>query len=293
MLDATKKPAFYIVGAGIIGITGCTMVMNGIYFRSQGHIELEKNVLMVGGLCMDLVKIFGLGFVVQAAIKRSYFKALIGGLIWSVCVLSGLVAANGFALMTRSYITAEQSDANEKLAKVKKKYDDKLADLTTLKAELDAMKNNERYLRTAGCSVPEPRMTVESRYFCTKLSTHKDKIKEAELQVYLAEKEVPKDQTSKPVDPQMTFYASMFQVPIQTLVQYWALGIAIAFELVSSFGMFSMSPTRRKFVRTGEVVDEDDLDQPAKRGPGRPKGSKNKPKLAVVDGHNVNATDAA
>ena len=292
MIDASKKLAFYITGSAVLAITASTMVMNAKYGYSQGHDDLEKGLFVVAGISMDLVKVFGLVFVVQAWSKRNWFKATIGTAIWAICVLYGFIAASGFALSSRTYNTAEQTFSNSKIEKAQETYNILLSDLNTLKKEQDTMKTNQRYLSTAGCTVPEVRMTVESRYFCTQYFTHLNKISDKTSEVKLAKDKVPQDTYIKPVDPQMVFWADAFQIPMKKLLQHWSIGIAISFELISALGMYAISPTRRQPIRR-EDESPDIEAAPVKRGPGRPKGSKNKPKLAVVDGKNVNTTEAA
>lgn len=300
MIDATKKPAFYAVTTGILGITACTMIMNAKFGYSQGHDDLEKWLFVVAGVGMDLVKVFGLGFIVTAAIKKSYFKALSGGAIWAMCVAYGLWCASGFAVTGRTYNIAEATFSNDQLKTVKREYESQLADLNRMKEQLDTMKGNERYKSTAGCSVPEDRMRTDSRFFCTDFATQKEKVSKKEVEVYLAKQKVPTDEYAKPADPQMSFWADALNLPMNKMLQYWAIVLAIGFEMVSAFGMFAISPTRRKPVRTasGEVIIPEDDDTaetetPVRRGPGRPKGSKNKPKLVVVAGENVSGTRAA
>lgn len=277
MIDASpRKATYYVCAAGILAITACTSIMNMRYGYSQGHDDIEKWMFVVAGLSTDLVKVFGLPFAAIAWSKNFKFKATVAFFMWLGVFMYGLSNAAGFALTARVNKNAEQVFDNSTMQQKRNEYTLALSNLKRLKEEQDTMKTNQRYLSTSGCTVPEARMAPESRIFCSQYIVHVQKIIDAEQEVARTKRVLPTEKFEKPVDPQMVFFAKITGVPTEKITEIWALAVAVLFECVSGFGMYVISPTRRVPVRAEEVK----VATARKKG-GRPKGSKNKPKLVV------------
>jgi hypothetical protein len=293
MLDTSKRTSHWIAALAIMAVSACSMVMNATFGYSLGSTDLEKWTFVVAGVGLDFFKVFGLGFVAMAFYKKYYVKGSAAFICWITCVVYSLVAATGFAATTRSNVTSERTFEVGKITKVNTEYETQKSELNTLLEEMATMKNNVRYLSTAGCSVPEARMKTESRYFCTQFQTKQDNINEKRTAVFVAKEKVPANEFVKDPDPQMTFYSSLFNIPVAALISYWAIGLAIVFELVSSLGMYSISSSRMKHVylakNNGQIKsvqyteNEDGLMEATMvKRRGRPKGSKNKPKNSMA-----------
>lgn len=283
MIDVSKRSARMGAAVGILLVTGCTMLMNAQFGWSLGSVDLERYTFVVASVALDLYKVFGLGFVVAAVITNKWPKAFAAFLVWAVTVCYGITAGIGFAAMTRSNSVAERTYHNQKIEAVQNDYNNKKQYLDRLNEELATMKNNERYTGSASCSVPEVRMRTETRMFCSHFGTHKEKIEKAEVDLFLAKEKLPKtdDTFIRDPDPQMTFWAQMTGMKITDLINRWAIALALVFEIVSSLGMYAISPTRKKYetssgtIRDGVPLKKDGT--PMKRR-GRP------PKLHVVNG---------
>lgn len=281
MIDVSKRSARMGAAAGILAVTGCTMLMNAQFGWSLGSTELEKYTFVIASVSLDLYKVFGLGFVIAALLISRYTKAVAAFLVWAVCVGYGLTAGIGFAAMTRSHSVAERTFHNQKIESVQNDYNNKKLYLDRLTEELATMKNNERYLKSASCTVPEERMREETRIFCSQFGVQKEKIEKAEVDLFMAKGKLPQkdDVYVRDPDPQMTFWSQMTGMDIKTLINRWAIALAVVFEIVSSLGMYAISPSRKKYeytstsVRDGIPLKKDGT--PMKKR-GRP------PKLSVV-----------
>jgi hypothetical protein len=275
MIDASTKLARSVVGFGVIVAAGCTMAMNAKFGWSIGSDDLEKYMYAVFSVSLDICKLLGLGFVAHAWSKKYRAKALVALIVWVTAVAYSLVAAVGFAAMTRSHVQADRGF-------VSLQHQQKIDNHKVLAKELEAMKNNERYGRTAACTVPVSRMTTESKDFCHLFEVKTKEVADAAAQLPTT--------MIKDADPQMTFFASMTGIEVSKLIQYWAVALAIVAEIVASLGTYAFSSSRAKPVyvsKSGRVQEEvaetqGEIVQAVKRRPGRPKGSKNKPKLQLV-----------
>lgn len=276
MIDSSSKLTRSIVPLGIMSVTAVTMIMNAKFGYSLGSDDLEKWSFVALGIGVDICKVFGLGFIVSAFVKKDRLKASLGLLVWISLVSYSFIAGIGFASMTRSNITAERSHDNDKITAAKLAVKTKLADIERMTTERDVMKSNQRYTSTAACSAPKDRMKPESIVFCDSYYRKYNEILDAKKEVEHLKFAVPKDEVVKDADPQMSFFASNLGYTLKNMVAIWAVYIAIIAELVSSIGTYAFSPTRAKIgtykikVATG-----------VKRR-GRPPGSVNKPKLYSV-----------
>lgn len=280
--DKVNRRCAYI-GIGLVSVSA--FAMNAKYSMSLGSDDFERVLMLAVSLGIDTFKFFGLTFIAAAAVKRKWLKAAAAMFVWSICVLYATTAAMGFATMTRSHVVAANDYRAEKINHVKEAFERARDKYKTANEELQTMKGNERYKSTAGCTVPEERMRTASRYFCTDFKTKKDEVAVKEISYKEALKNAPKDEFVVDSDPQMTFFASMSGVKKTTLVQYWALAIALVIETISALGNFAISPSRMAASKGSQEQRNEVPRVPVvevKKRRGRPPGSKNKPKLHVV-----------
>tara|TARA_R110000868_G_scaffold25423_11_gene99257 strand:+ start:8745 stop:9614 length:870 start_codon:yes stop_codon:yes gene_type:complete len=289
MIDAGSKLSRVVVGGGVLFVTGVTMVMNAKFGHSLGSDDLEKWSFVALGIGIDICKVLGLAYVMTAFSKKFYLKAVLGLAVWMGCVSYSFIAGIGFAAMTRSNITAEKSYENDKIRDAKQAFKNKVADIERLKNELDLMKYNPRYATSTACSAPKERMTKESLVFCDSYFAKHNEIAETKKEVEILKAGVPAHSFTKDADPQMTFFSTNLGVSIPKMVAIWALYMAIISELVSSVGTFAFSPTRAK-PDYGKANKEEKIAKPARLDAegieirrGRKPGSKNRPKLHVVN----------
>ena len=279
MIDSSSRVSRSVVPVGVMCVTAVTMVMNAKFGYSLGSDDLERWAFVALGVGVDVCKVFGLGFIVSAFAKKDNLKGVLGLVVWLSLVSYSFVAGIGFASMTRSNITAERVHENEKINAAKQAVKTKLADIERMTSERDVMKENQRYVSTAGCSVPKERMKPESALYCDNYFAKYNEILEAQKEIPGLRAAIPKDEVIKDADPQMSFFAANLGFTLTNMVAIWAVYMAIIAELVSSVGTYAFSPTRAKSRSSDKQVPE--IAEKKKRG--RPVGSVNKPKLRVVN----------
>lgn len=281
MIDASSKVSRAIVPVGIMFVTSVTIAMNAKFGASLSSDVMESWLFIAMGVGIDICKVFGLAYVMTAFSKKFWLKATLGLAVWMGCVSYSFIAGIGFASMTRANMTAEKSHDNNKITSAETALKTKIADLERLKGEYDVMKTNQRYTSTAGCTAPTERMRPESVVFCDSYFRKINVIADAKRDVELLTAKAPKDGVVKDADPQMTFFSKHLGFTIENMVAAWALYMAIIAELVSSIGTYAFSPTRAKpsvrRVRATKQASETVVRR------GRPPGSKNRPKLHVVN----------
>lgn len=281
----------YAALAGITMVSAAAFAMNAKYSMSLGSDAFEQKLMLLVSLGIDIYKFFGLTFIAMALVKRKWFKAMAASVVWIICLAYATTAAMGFATMTRSHVNSQLNHKAEQINHVKESFNGAKNRYETAKEEFETMKNNERYKSTAGCSVPEVRMRTESRYFCTDFKTQKEKMDALEI-VYKEElkKKPVNEEIAYDSDPQMTFFATWFNVKKENLIQYWALALALVIETVSALGNFAVSPSRMSHKKKEDIKEDrketssssEDEVSVFKKKRGRPVGSKNKPKLRIV-----------
>jgi hypothetical protein len=282
MIDASSKLGRSLPNCAILVCCACTMVMNAKFGWSLGADKLEKGLYTVFSVALDVLKAFGLAFVFNALWKAHYTKAVCAAVIWIVTVVYSANAAVGFSISTRATAVSEKQHGED----YKK---DQIATAKRISSELDVMRTSAMYLGTAGCSTERARMSVSAERFCYTLYLPKYGT------LLELEKDLPTSYVAD-VDPYTTFVANLSKYPREYVSLAFAVIMAVVAELVSSVGTYAYSSSRmkseyrrpwktrfRKFWKSKAVATA----EPARRGPGRPPGSKNKPKLAAVGGRQV------
>lgn len=287
MIDTSSKSALWLAPTGVIIAAVCTTVMNIKFGVSLGSDELEKTIYGLFGIALDICKVFGLAFVANAFAKGYYAKGLAASLVWLTAVCYSLVAATGFAAMTRSNTTAERTHSVEQQAQSIENHKRSIDKYRRLESELNVMKQNHRYYSSDGCTTAEKKMNFDTHRFCT---IYQDKV----LELKEAQKSIDTYSTQLPtvfvadVDPQMTFFGKLTGLSKDLLVTYWSFGLAIVAEIVSSFGTYGFSSSRSKTtyvpISQRPTVEHarPEVQPKRKKRKGRPAGSKNKPKLRLV-----------
>lgn len=282
MMITSDKWSNRIVQVAVAVVSLITAVMNARYGYSVGANEVEKWLLVGFGIAIDIVKFLGLRYATNAFMKRYWVKGVGAMFGWSLAVLYGFNAALGFAAMTRTHMVEEASHYQKKVEKADKAYDAKFAHLQNLRKELEEMKNNPRYKSTTACSVPESRMTNESVFFCRTYYQKMGEIETAKKEVDVAEAagkaeiRAIEDKVVSDPDPLMTMYSKWLGIAKEKLTFGWAVVFAFIAETIASVGNWAFSPSRMKPVRREKL-------ETIRRRRGRSLGSRNKPKLTVVN----------
>lgn len=286
VIDAGTKTSRNILGAAVISVAALTMVMNAMYGYKLGRDLEEKIAFAAAGVAFDIIKILAVFWVVQAFMKKNWIKGLVGSAIFIGTVAYSLSTATGFALNLRA---SSMHDTEKKLETIKllqrdfNRFDEEYGRLAK---ELEAMQTNVRYLSTASCSVPQEKMTNESKIFCTAYFRQYTKTEEAKKLVGPAKEALDKAMTDNPhlvVDPLMKFLSAKSGWTVEDVMAAWAIAFAFLLEGVASFGLYAFSATRMKptvgVVQTSETTETKvvyNKDGSVRKKPGR------KPKMKIV-----------
>lgn len=286
MMLTSDKSTTIVVQSAVIVVSICTAGMNARYGYTQGAHEIEKWMFVAVALCFDVLKFMGLRYVATAFLKKYWVKGTLGFMAWLIVSIYGLNSALGFAMATRSHMQAEQAFEASKHTSVDAAYKNKFDHLEKLQSDLKEYTKNPRYARTTACSVPNERMTNESKFFCQVYWRKEAEIAEAKKEVAAAEEKMKQEKGDKKfvadADPLMSMYAKLGAWKLDEVTMTWALVFAFMMEVVSSVGNYAFSPSRKVPVRKEEApVEEVPVIEKKRRG--RPPGSKNKPKLVVVN----------
>jgi hypothetical protein len=273
IVDATSKTGRALPNVAIWACAGVTMAMNAKFGYSLGSDDFERWMYVAFGIALDVCKVMGLAFAAHHFFKGYWIKGTFATLVWAAAVTYSGTAALGFAAMTRSHVTGEQAYENDKITTARNEFN-------RYAKEVETYKKNPFYDHTHGCTREQNKMSGAQAWFCDQYAF---KVKEMEK----AKTDLPKKYVA-PADPQMLFFASLTGKSKDEMLKMWAMMIAVIAELAASVGTYAFSASRAKPVRTTRsapkltVVQPTNVNGEQKRRPGRPKGSKNKPKLELV-----------
>lgn len=275
--DSSSKTVRYTIIAAVVGVTAATATMNAVYGYKLGADPFEKKMFAFASVMIDIIKVLALGFVAQAFVKGYKIKALVGTLIWMLCLTYSWNAAMGFAMNARAVANAEKAfhastvkSGQENVAILKNKYD-------RLATEFETMKSNKRYGATAGCTVPKKKLTKEAFEFCNTYWAAHVNLEDALKAWTDAQKANPMTAVIDS-DPHLTFMAGKLGVSIPAMMMILAAIFATLLEGISGVGQYAYSNSRA----VAKLVRNKDGSIRKKRG--RKPGVKNKagrPKLVV------------
>jgi hypothetical protein len=202
-------------------------------------------------------KVLGLGAAVVAWSKGLKKKAVAAFIVWLAAVAYSLVAAVGFASLTRATVTAERTAESRKVqdarneverlrGEVKKIRDSQETTYILAKDRLQTVKNGDRFARTSGCT---DATVTNSKEFCNAYWVARREAEDAKKAMEsptvqdlpaIAEKAMPHGAEVE-ADPQAAQFARMTGATPERVAIVFAIGFAVIAELVSSLGSFAMS----------------------------------------------------
>jgi hypothetical protein len=243
--------------------------MNWQYGYSLGETEFNAYVLGAASIAADCMKALLPFFIFAAFRHRNWSQALGGSALWAVCILYALTSAVGFASQNRSDTTgtramqaAKYEDLRAELGRVldEQKWLDKHRSIGMVEAEIEAAKQNPRWLPSEGCT----NATIQiSREFCE----HYHKL-QAERAAALKNEALAKRAqvvrselagldgraAGKESDPQASMIAKIFGLDIKQVELGLTILITLLVELGSSMGLYVSTSTWRVHEHIGRPV---------------------------------------
>lgn len=275
--DSSSKTVRNIIITAVVGVTIATATMNAMYGYNLGADLFEKRMFAFASVMIDVIKVLALSFVATAFVKGYKVKALVGSLLWILCLFYSWNAAMGFSMNARAVANAEKAfkastvqSGQENVAILKKKHD-------RLATEFETMKQNKRYGALAGCTVPKARLSKEGLEFCNSYWVAHVNLERA-LEAWTEAQKANPMTAVIDTDPHLSFMASKIGVSIPAMMMILAAVFATLLEGISGVGQYAYSNTRA----VAKLVRNKDGSVRKKRG--RKPGVKNKagrPKLVV------------
>lgn len=275
--DSSSKTVRNIIITAVVGVTIATATMNGMYGYKLGADKFEKRMFAFASVMIDVIKVLALSFVATAFVKGYKVKALVGSLLWVLCLFYSWNAAMGFSMNARAVANAEKmfqastvKSGQENVNILKNKYD-------RLVTEFETMKSNKRYGNSAGCTVPEKKLSKEGLEFCNRYWAAHITLEDALKAWTEAQKANPMTAVIDS-DPHLSFMAGKLGVSVPAMMMILAAVFATLLEGISGVGQYAYSNSRA----VAKLVRNKDGSIRKKRG--RKPGVKNKagrPKLVV------------
>ena len=275
--------------------------MNWQYGYSLGETEFNAYVLGAASIAADCLKALLPFFIFAAFRHRNWSQALGGSALWAVCILYALTSAVGFASQNRSDTTslrvmeaAKYEDLRSELARVQdqQKWLDKHRSVGMIEAEIQAAKQNARWVPSEGCT--NATITI-SREFCEsyhKLQAELAAAKKDEAlqlrgdEIRTALRGVNGRAATKDSDPQASMIAKIFNLDIKQVELGLTILITLLVELGSSMGLYVSTSTWRVHEHIGrpapaEPVKIVEIMEPVTFAPMIPQPRREPPQLAL------------
>jgi hypothetical protein len=246
----------------VFGAFGCvaslillcvSAAMNWQYGYSLGETQFNAHVLGAASIAADCMKALLPFFIFAAWRNRIWSQALGGSALWAVCILYALTSAIGFASTNRSDTTGARTmqaekyeDLRTELGRVidQQKWLEKHRSVDMVEAEIEAAKQNDRWVPSQGCT----NATIDiSREFCTtyhKLQAElaaakKDEALQKradEIRVHLGE--MDGRAAARVADPQATMISKLLGFDIKQVELGLTILVTLLVELGSSMGLY-------------------------------------------------------
>jgi len=245
---------------GIAGVTAAAVLllvsaaMNWRFGYTLGKSEFESQLYGGASAAADCFKALLPFFIFAALRNRSYSQALGGALLFAVCFSYSLTSSLGFAALNRADITGVR------LLKVET-HSDLRADLErsrealkalpahrpagTVNGEIDAFKQNGRWLSSAGCAdaTAAKSMTYCEGFFKLKaelaIAEQADKLEGKVSQLSTRLGALDSEAGTKATDPQSQMLANLTGRTTEEVQMSLTVLIALLVELGASLGFYT------------------------------------------------------
>ena len=245
---------------GIAGVTAAAVLllvsaaMNWRFGYTLGKSEFESQLYGGASAAADCFKALLPFFIFAALRNRSYSQALGGALLFAVCFSYSLTSSLGFAALNRADITGLRVLKVETHADLRADLERSREDLKVLPAhrpvgtvagEIEAFKQNGRWLSSAGCA---DATAVKSMSYCEgffklkaelAIAEQADKLEGKISQLNKRVSELDSAAAAKATDPQSQMLASLTGRSTEEIQLGLTLLIALLVELGASLGFYT------------------------------------------------------
>ncbi len=245
---------------GIAGVTAAAVLllvsaaMNWRFGYTLGKSEFESQLYGGASAAADCFKALLPFFIFAALRNRSYSQALGGALLFSVCFSYSLTSSLGFAALNRADITGLRVLKVEKHADLRADLERSRETLKglpthrpagTVNGEIDAFKQNGRWLSSAGCAdaTASKSMTYCEGFFKLKaelaIAEQADKLEAKVSQLSTRLSALDSEAGAKATDPQSQMLASLTGRSTEEIQMGLTVLIALLVELGASLGFYT------------------------------------------------------
>ena len=245
---------------GIAGVTAAAVLllvsaaMNWRFGYTLGKSEFESQLYGGASAAADCFKALLPFFIFAALRNRSYSQALGGALLFAVCFSYSLTSSLGFAALNRADITGLRVLKVETHADLRADLERSREELKSLPArrpvgtvagEIEAFKQNGRWLSSAGCAEAT---AVKSMSYCEgffklkaelAIAEQSDKLEAKISQLTNRVSELDSAAAAKATDPQSQMLASLTGRSTEEIQLGLTLLIALLVELGASLGFYT------------------------------------------------------
>ena len=245
---------------GIAGVTAAAVLllvsaaMNWRFGYTLGKSEFESQLYGGASAAADCFKALLPFFIFAALRNRSYSQALGGALLFAVCFSYSLTSSLGFAALNRADITGLRVLKVETHADLRADLERSRDELKILPAhrpvgtvagEIEAFKQNGRWLSSAGCA---DATAVKSMSYCEgffklkaelAIAEQADKLEGKISQLNKRVSELDSAAAAKATDPQSQMLASLTGRSTEEIQLGLTLLIALLVELGASLGFYT------------------------------------------------------
>ena len=245
---------------GIAGVTAAAVLllvsaaMNWRFGYTLGKSEFESQLYGGASAAADCFKALLPFFIFAALRNRSYSQALGGALLFAVCFSYSLTSSLGFAALNRADITGLRVLKVETHADLRADLERSREELKSLPArrpvgtvagEIEAFKQNGRWLSSAGCA---DATAVKSMSYCEgffklkaelAIAEQSDKLEGKISQLTSRVSELDSAAAAKATDPQSQMLASLTGRSTEEIQLGLTLLIALLVELGASLGFYT------------------------------------------------------
>ena len=245
---------------GIAGVTAAAVLllvsaaMNWRFGYTLGKSEFESQLYGGASAAADCFKALLPFFIFAALRNRSYSQALGGALLFAVCFSYSLSSSLGFAALNRADITGLRVLKVETHADLRADLERSREELKSLPArrpvgtvagEIEAFKQNGRWLSSAGCAdaTAAKSMSYCEGFFKLKaelaIAEQADKLEGKISQLTKRVSELDSAAAAKATDPQSQMLASLTGRSTEEIQLGLTLLIALLVELGASLGFYT------------------------------------------------------
>ncbi|HXW22228.1 MAG TPA: hypothetical protein VEK14_04910 [Rhodomicrobium sp.] len=245
---------------GIAGVTAAAVLllvsaaMNWRFGYTLGKSEFESQLYGGASAAADCFKALLPFFIFAALRNRSYSQALGGALLFAVCFSYSLSSSLGFAALNRADITGLRVLKVETHADLRADLERSREELKTLpthrpagtvNGEIDAFKQNGRWLSSAGCAdaTAAKSMSYCEGFFKLKaelaIAEQADKLETKIAQLSTQLSQLDSAAAAKATDPQSQMLARLTGRTTEEIQLGLTVLIALLVELGASLGFYT------------------------------------------------------